>query len=168
MTVRDFEQYFNPTNSIKIMGNRGANGIDGTISTATGMAFNRKPTWLVIGDLAFYHDMNGLLLAKQNQFNLTIIVNNNDGGGIFSFLPQAEAPYFETMFGTPQHLAIDKVANLYDAEYFKINKIDELHKLCLQPWQGLRIIEIQDTRSHNLTIHQQRLQKVKERLAHEN
>lgn len=168
MTVRDFDQYFNPSHPIKVMANRGANGIDGTISTATGMAFNGQPTWLVIGDLAFYHDMNGLLLAKQSSVDLTIIVNNNDGGGIFSFLPQANAPYFEEMFGTPQHLAIDKIASLYDAEYLQLQNVVDLQKLVSQPWHGLRIIEIQTTRAKNIKVHQQRLQELKERLAHEN
>lgn len=168
MTVRNFDQFFNPQHQIKVMANRGANGIGGTISTATGIALNGQPTWLVIGDLAFYHDMNGLLLAKQNQVDLTIIVNNNDGGGIFSFLPQAQAPYFETMFGTPQHLAIDKVAQLYDAKYLKLQKVEELRQLVATPWNGLRIIEIQDSRANNVNVHQQRLQTLKERLAHEN
>lgn len=168
MTVRDFDQYFNPSHPITVMANRGANGIDGTISTAVGMGLNRNPTWLVIGDLAFYHDMNGLLLAKQTQVDLTIIVNNNDGGGIFSFLPQANAPYFEKMFGTPQHLAIDKVAQLYDAEYHKIQKITDLRQLVLKPWHGLRIVEIKTTRANNVVIHQQRLHELKERLTHEN
>ncbi|WP_429971688.1 2-succinyl-5-enolpyruvyl-6-hydroxy-3-cyclohexene-1-carboxylic-acid synthase [Fructilactobacillus sp. Tb1] len=168
MTVRDFDQYFNPKHSLKILGNRGANGIDGTISTATGMAINQKPTWLVIGDLAFYHDMNGLMLASQTHANLTIIVTNNDGGGIFSFLPQADKPYFEEMFGTPQHLAIDKVAALYDAEYVKLTSVAELHKIVMTPFSGLRILEITDTRDHNVTIHNQRLNEIKKSMTHEN
>lgn len=72
------------------MANRGVNGIDGIISTALGASMICDALVLVIGDLSFYHDLNGLLAAKLHELNITIVVVNNDGGGIFSFLPQYE------------------------------------------------------------------------------
>jgi 2-succinyl-5-enolpyruvyl-6-hydroxy-3-cyclohexene-1-carboxylate synthase len=103
MPIRDLDTFFfcNDKN-IRIMANRGANGIDGVVSTALGASTVPNPLILVIGDLSFYHDLNGLLAAKLHQLNITIILINNDGGGIFSFLPQAGLPrHFETLFGTP-------------------------------------------------------------------
>lgn len=167
MPVRDFEQYFQPHQVLSVAGNRGANGIDGTISTAVGMAMNEQPTWLAIGDLAFYHDMNGLMLARQTAVDLTIVVTNNNGGGIFSFLPQAAADqYFENLFGTPQNLAIDQVAQLYQAEYHLIEKPQDLVALTQQPWTGLRILELVTDRTSNTEVHANRLAKVKELVKH--
>lgn len=167
MTVRDFDQYFQPSQVVKVGGNRGANGIDGTISTAVGMAMNQQPTWLAMGDLAFYHDMNGLMLAQQTAVDLTIVVTNNNGGGIFSFLPQASAEtYFEAVFGTPQNIAVEQVARLYGAKYQLIERPEDLAALTNQTWHGLRILELVTDRRHNLSIHATRLTKVKELVAH--
>src|SRR5699024_9801513 len=89
MPIRDVDNLFIDCEA-EIFSNRGANGIDGITSTALGMAVHKKVT-LLIGDLAFYHDMNGLLMSKLNDINLNIVLLNNDGGGIFSYLPQKEA-----------------------------------------------------------------------------
>ena len=86
MPVRDVDNLLY-NSEVEVYANRGANGIDGVVSTAIGMAVHKKIT-LIIGDLAFYHDMNGLLMAKINNINLNIVLLNNDGGGIFSYLPQ--------------------------------------------------------------------------------
>ena len=86
MPVRDIDNLLY-NSEVEVYANRGANGIDGVVSTAIGMAVHKKIT-LIIGDLAFYHDMNGLLMAKINNINLNIVLLNNDGGGIFSYLPQ--------------------------------------------------------------------------------
>lgn len=83
MPIRDVDNLlFNC--EAEVYANRGANGIDGVISTALGMAVHQHVT-LLIGDLAFYHDMNGLLMAKLNDIHLNIVIINNNGGGIFSF-----------------------------------------------------------------------------------
>ncbi|MGZ3583099.1 MAG: 2-succinyl-5-enolpyruvyl-6-hydroxy-3-cyclohexene-1-carboxylic-acid synthase, partial [Ktedonobacterales bacterium] len=100
MPVRDCDTFFWPRrcSSMTVLGNRGANGIDGVTSTALGVSAvsGDTPTVLVIGDLSFYHDLNGLLAARLHQLNLTVVLVNNDGGGIFSFLPQAAYPeHFE-------------------------------------------------------------------------
>ena len=85
MPVRDIDNLLY-NSEVEVYANRGANGIDGVVSTAIGMVYTRKSP--IIGDLAFYHDMNGLLMAKINNINLNIVLLNNDGGGIFSYLPQ--------------------------------------------------------------------------------
>jgi 2-succinyl-5-enolpyruvyl-6-hydroxy-3-cyclohexene-1-carboxylate synthase len=91
MPVRDIDTFFQGgERAIRILGNRGASGIDGVVSTALGIAAARMgPTVLAIGDISLYHDANGLLAARQHRLDLTIVLLNNDGGGIFSFLPQA-------------------------------------------------------------------------------
>src|SRR5699024_2070956 len=86
MPIRDVDNLFIDCEA-EVYSNRGANGIDGVVSTAIGMAAHKRVT-LLIGDLAFYHDMNGLLMSKLNDINLNIVLLNNDGGGIFSYLPQ--------------------------------------------------------------------------------
>jgi len=107
MPIRDLDSFFlNNNKSIRVMANRGANGIDGTVSTALGAALNSPSLYLVLGDLTFFHDLNGLIAAKLYNININIILVNNNGGGIFSFLPQSEHPkHFELLFGTP--LGID-------------------------------------------------------------
>src|SRR5207244_1537028 len=92
MPVRDMDTFFwSSEQRIRVTGNRGANGVDGIVSSALGAsaaAGQHAPTVLVLGDLSFFHDLNGLLAARLHQLNLTIVLVNNDGGGIFSFLPQ--------------------------------------------------------------------------------
>ncbi|WP_316252496.1 2-succinyl-5-enolpyruvyl-6-hydroxy-3-cyclohexene-1-carboxylic-acid synthase [Bacillus aquiflavi] len=106
MPIRDLDTFFHFNNkSIRIMGNRGANGIDGIVSTALGAATVSEPLYLIVGDLTFFHDLNGLLAAKLYNINIKIILINNNGGGIFSFLPQSKhAANFEKLFGTPLNL----------------------------------------------------------------
>lgn len=124
MPVRDLETFFGSTGKrVRVLGNRGANGIDGVVSTALGAAAVAEgPLVLAIGDLAFYHDMNGLLAAKRYGIAATILLINNGGGGIFSFLPQAEHPeHFEELFGTPAGLDFRHAAVLYGARHIPVD-----------------------------------------------
>lgn len=153
MPVRDFENYFIAKSGQTIYCNRGANGIDGVVSSALGTAINHQENYLFIGDLALFHDMNGLMMAKRYQIPLNIVVVNNNGGGIFSFLPQAEAKeYFETLFGTPQDLDLAKIASLYDFDYFDgSNKADFVS--ALRNGSKQKIIEVKSDRQNNLHDH---------------
>jgi 2-succinyl-5-enolpyruvyl-6-hydroxy-3-cyclohexene-1-carboxylate synthase len=118
MPIRDLEWYVQPEAPLEVYANRGANGIDGVVSTAVGLALADKgrPTALLIGDVAFLHDSNGLLGAARRGIDLVVVVVDNDGGGIFSFLPQAaavDAERFERLYGTPHGLDLAALAAAY-------------------------------------------------------
>ena len=156
MPIRDVDQFGIPqTHSLNWWCNRGANGIDGVVSSALGMAaVSDRANYLVIGDLAFFHDMNGLMMAQRHQLALTIIVINNNGGGIFSFLPQAAAEsYFEPLFGTPQNLKVAAVAQLYEATYELVASTADLQGALQQSTTGLRLIEVRTDRNENVVAH---------------
>jgi 2-succinyl-5-enolpyruvyl-6-hydroxy-3-cyclohexene-1-carboxylate synthase len=117
MPIRDVERYAAPRSGLTVLANRGANGIDGIVSTAVGVAVgSTAPTALLIGDIAFLHDSNGLLRVAGRGIDLVCVVVDNDGGGIFSFLPQARAlptERFESLFGTPHGLDLVALASAY-------------------------------------------------------
>ncbi|AVQ32679.1 2-succinyl-5-enolpyruvyl-6-hydroxy-3-cyclohexene-1-carboxylic-acid synthase [Staphylococcus muscae] len=153
MPIRDVDNlYFD--NEARIYANRGANGIDGIVSTALGMAVHRSVT-LLIGDLALYHDMNGLLMSKLNDIQMNIILLNNNGGGIFSYLPQKQqAPeHFERLFGTPMHLDFEHVAVLYGFGYQQIMDLDTMSYTKL-PKMASHLMEIKTDREKNHEMHQ--------------
>lgn len=157
MPIRDVDTFFNATErDIVIFANRGANGIDGVVSTSLGMQATRKrPAWLLIGDLAFLHDVNGLIASRFHSFDLTIVIMNNDGGGIFSYLPQASTPkHFEELFGTPTGVTFDHIAAMYDAQYGAVHSMEqfemELQKEKVKP---IRIIEVFTNREQNVISH---------------
>ena len=110
-------------NSFQIFGNRGVNGIDGILSTVAGLAMQTKArTYLLVGDLTLFHDMNGLQLLKSYQLPVTIILLNNNAGGIFSFLSQRSltADDFDPLFATPLDLDFAQVAKTYELAYQKV------------------------------------------------
>jgi 2-succinyl-5-enolpyruvyl-6-hydroxy-3-cyclohexene-1-carboxylate synthase len=157
MPIRDLDTFFfSNDKEIRTFANRGANGIDGVVSTALGVSTVLENTVLVIGDLSFFHDMNGLMAAKLQQTNITILLINNDGGGIFSFLPQAsEKDYFETLFGTPHGLDFSHAVALYQGEYTKVSSWDELKEVFAKSLEipGLKVIEVPTTRETNVLKH---------------
>ena len=159
MPVRDLDTFGEgDARIIRVMANRGANGIDGVISTALGAAAaaNSGPMVLAIGDIAFYHDMNGLLAAKAHGIDATIVVINNDGGGIFSFLPQASADrHFEKLFGTPHGLDFSHSAELYGAKYNLANDSESLRSAITAgiEGKGLHVVEIRTERTRNVALH---------------
>jgi 2-succinyl-5-enolpyruvyl-6-hydroxy-3-cyclohexene-1-carboxylate synthase len=162
MPVRDLDTFFwSSKQYIRIMGNRGANGIDGVISSALGasaVAGHHEPVVLVLGDLSFFHDLNGLLAAHLHRLNLTIILINNDGGGIFSFLPQAAYPeHFEQLFGTPTGLEFRLVVEMYGGRYQRAENWESFRKAVNQGIHssGLDVIEILAERTSNVKMHRQ-------------
>ncbi|MBO1005976.1 2-succinyl-5-enolpyruvyl-6-hydroxy-3-cyclohexene-1-carboxylic-acid synthase [Pseudogracilibacillus auburnensis] len=159
MPIRDMDTFFHVTEkNIRIMANRGANGIDGVVSTALGASIYERPLFLVIGDLSFFHDLNGLLAAKMHKLNINIIVINNDGGGIFSFLPQANEPtYFDLLFGTPTGLNFEHAVKMYHGQYTKVLAWEDFHVAMMEAvsHEGLNVIEVPTDRAKNLTSHRQ-------------
>ena len=156
MTIRDFDYFwFSGESKAVLYGNRGVNGIDGTISTALGLAANGRPTYLVTGDLSLFHDLNGLAVAKTHNLNLTIILHNNDGGGIFEYLPQKGTKHFDYLFSTSQGLDYSGAAKLYGCDYTKISKSDELSSVLEKVGQesGVHIIEIPTNREYSRELH---------------
>ncbi|WP_459524538.1 2-succinyl-5-enolpyruvyl-6-hydroxy-3-cyclohexene-1-carboxylic-acid synthase [Leuconostoc lactis] len=155
MAIRDMDDVFTGQTTQRIYANRGANGIDGVVSTAMGMSSTtNQRSILLTGDLTLFHDMNGLMMARQYQLPIDIIVVNNDGGAIFSFLPQAAEPdYFELLFGTPLGLEIEKIAALYDIPFVTLAAPDDLASVLGQPVKGPRMIAYTSDRQTNVAAH---------------
>ncbi|MBY0146484.1 2-succinyl-5-enolpyruvyl-6-hydroxy-3-cyclohexene-1-carboxylic-acid synthase [Neobacillus niacini] len=157
MPIRDLDSFFlNNQKSIKVMANRGANGIDGTVSTALGAAIYTEPLYLVLGDLTFFHDLNGMVASKLYGIDIRIIVVNNNGGGIFSFLPQAQHPKnFELLFGTPLNLEFEHSVTMFNGNYTKVKDWEHFNELMNQSSyaKGLNVYEVVTNRDSNLTQH---------------
>lgn len=149
MPVRDIEYVSPPaTRAIRPWCNRGANGIDGTLSTALGVAHGNRPAVLFTGDLALLHDTNGFLLRPKFRGSLTIVVINNRGGGIFEHLPVAKfEPPFEEFFATPQEADFGKLAAAYGVGHTLIRDWPHLvAEVATLPAAGIRILEIRTDR----------------------
>ncbi len=147
-SIREVERFWRP-NSRELVPffNRGANGIDGILSTALG-ATSGQAGILLTGDLALLHDTNGFLLRPTHQGHLTIVLINNQGGGIFETLPIAQFdPPFEEFFATPQDLDFQRLCATYQAEYEQIYTWDQLRRrLNPLPQAGIRVLELKTDR----------------------
>ncbi len=132
MPIRDVDTFWPPAGpDQRFLANRGASGIDGLVSTGLGAlaAAPEVPTVLLLGDLSLYHDMNGLWAIRRHGLRPVIVVLDNNGGGIFNFLAQAEhSDVFEELFGTPLDLCMEDVARLYGLDYCSVGEPAEL------PW----------------------------------
>ncbi len=152
MAIRDVE-YFWPVSdrSVQMYFNRGANGIDGTLSTALGVAHGNRPSLLLTGDLAFLHDSNGLLLRGEFTGSLTIVLINNNGGGIFEHLPVAQFnPPFEEFFATPQSVDFAKLCVAHQIDHVAVRDLAHLSELVSElPSQGIRVLEITTDRKRD-------------------
>ncbi|NQV50115.1 MAG: 2-succinyl-5-enolpyruvyl-6-hydroxy-3-cyclohexene-1-carboxylic-acid synthase [Candidatus Marinimicrobia bacterium] len=159
MPIREMEM-FGMAGKIRgpVFANRGASGIDGLLATAAGyQSGSASPLTLLIGDLAFLHDLNSLGLIKQSAHPIIVVLINNEGGGIFNFLPiTAEIDIFEPFFGTPHDLSFEKAAELFSLNYFQPNTMSELNQNYLQAQNNSEstIIEIRTDRSENYALHQ--------------
>lgn len=145
MPVRDVEFFWEKGNSrIQLYFNRGANGIDGLVSTALGVAHENRPSVLLVGDLSLLHDCNGLLIKNYFKGSLTIVLINNGGGRIFENLPAAQfGEVFENYIVTPQEVDFKKFADNYGVDYYCPKTWDAFRNLVSElPDAGIRIIEI--------------------------
>jgi len=139
--IRDLESFASSRTGVETFANRGLAGIDGNISTALGIATARQSATAIIGDLAFLHDLTGLV--GNTSANLRIIAINNDGGGIFSTLPQANVAGFETVFGTPHGLDLEKIATGLGISAKTISSIAELKSELAKPISGVSVLVCQ-------------------------
>jgi 2-succinyl-5-enolpyruvyl-6-hydroxy-3-cyclohexene-1-carboxylate synthase len=160
MPVRDVEWYASPRADIEVMANRGANGIDGTVSTVLGAAAGSggRPTVGLLGDLAFLHDGGGLLGAAGRGLDAVIVVVDNNGGGIFSFLPQAAslpAPLVERLFGTPHGLDLVALAAVHGLTALEVDAAAHLAPALSSGLEagGVTVIVVRTDRAANVTVH---------------
>jgi 2-succinyl-5-enolpyruvyl-6-hydroxy-3-cyclohexene-1-carboxylate synthase len=155
MPIRDVEWYGAPRSALTVHANRGVNGIDGVVSTAVGVAIaTNEPTALLIGDIALLHDTNGMLNLNLRNLDLRIFVVDNNGGGIFSFLPQKttlDETRFEMVFGTPHQVDIEALAKAHNVSAQTIESLDDLAMAVAQ--RGLRLTRIVTNREENVKVH---------------
>lgn len=173
MPVRDLDALGFPRDvPLRVLGNRGASGIDGLVSTALGAAARSGgSTVALLGDLSLYHDMNGLLAAKTHDLDVTFVVVNNDGGGIFHMLPIREyEPPFTELFATPHGLDFGHAAGLYGLDHRCVEDRTELVELLSGPdpehgSAGSRILEVPSDREENRRRHEELEKAVREAVA---
>jgi 2-succinyl-5-enolpyruvyl-6-hydroxy-3-cyclohexene-1-carboxylate synthase len=156
MPIRDVEWFAAPRTGLRVHANRGANGIDGVVSTAVGIALaTRQPTTLLIGDIALLHDVNGLIGLVSREIDLRIVVIDNNGGGIFSFLPQAqtlELTKFEKIFGTPHGVNLKMVAQAHQINTYEVANMSDFAEVLSQrgPW----LARVVTDRQENVKVHE--------------
>jgi 2-succinyl-5-enolpyruvyl-6-hydroxy-3-cyclohexene-1-carboxylate synthase len=155
--VRDVDLVADPRSDVTVHANRGVAGIDGNVSTAAGMALaGNGPAYALVGDLTLLHDLNGLLIGPpERRPDLTLIVHNDDGGGIFTLLEQGAAEYknsFERVFGTPHGADIESLCRGYHVEYASATNSAEL-RAALKPGRGLKVVEVRSDRALLRDLH---------------
>ncbi len=168
MPVRDLDAWLPSTDrAITVRSNRGANGIDGVVSTALGSAAVAEgPVAAVVGDIAFLHDLNALVAARLHDLSATILLVNNDGGGIFSFLPQARPgvpvegsglpEHYEELFGTPHGIDVGPAVEALGGEHRVLEPGDlapAIRESIGRP--GIQVLELRTDRARNLELHRE-------------
>lgn len=136
--IRDIEGFVTPRRGVTTYANRGLAGIDGNISSALGIASGHAKTFAVLGDLAFLHDVTGLIDLED--INCKFIVINNDGGGIFSTLSQRGIEGFEKVFGTPHGLDPEVIAKSFGIPSTTITSLAELKRELSAPIKGVSVV----------------------------
>jgi 2-succinyl-5-enolpyruvyl-6-hydroxy-3-cyclohexene-1-carboxylate synthase len=167
MPVRDLDTYAATDGApVPVAANRGASGIDGTVATASGFARGLdRPVTLLIGDLALLHDLNSLAMLRD--VHVVVVVLNNDGGGIFSFLPVArQREFFEPYFGTPQGVGFEPAAKMFGLGYERPGTtgefVESYRAACSRGYSTL--IEVKTDREENVALHRELLQGISSRL----
>jgi len=166
MPVRDADTWLPSTGrAVTVRSNRGANGIDGVVSTALGAAAaSGGPVAAVVGDLAFLHDLNALVAARLHHVSATIVLVNNDGGGIFSFLPQARPgvpvpgsglpEHYEELFGTPHGIDVGPAVAALGGDHRVVGhrELDDAIRASVGR-RGVTVLELRTDRGRNLELH---------------
>ena len=177
MPIRDLDLVMRPREGLRFVANRGASGIDGFVSTALGVALSSQgdgpggadrtgsgPTVALTGDLSLLHDANGFLLSPSaDHLDVTFVVVDNDGGGIFSFLPQAGFPgSFERVFGTPHGRDLARLAALHDLTYVEVSRAEDLTPAvdAAIAAGGIQIVHVRTDRASNVALHRRMTEAV--------
>ncbi len=177
MPVRDLDAWLpSGPRATRPHSNRGANGIDGVVSTALGAAAaDLGPVTLVVGDVSFLHDLNALVAARLHGLSATIVLIENDGGGIFSFLPQAttDAPevglpdHYEELFGTPHGIEVGPIVTALGGEYLSVGPAELREALSASfMGPGVRVLGFRTDRARNVELHRAAAAAVEKALAH--
>lgn len=157
MPVRDVETFWPapPAPGPAALANRGANGIDGTLATGYGVAAaDDRPAYVLLGDVAFAHDAGALLTGRRLRGDLTIVVVDNDGGGIFDFLPvSTQRDHYEEHVLTPTGLDVAAAAALYGARYVAADDLAGLRAALAEPPRGTTIVHVRTDRAANVALH---------------
>ena len=157
LPIRYFDHFYEKKHThTKLMCNRGANGIDGIVSTALGVACtSHEKTLLVIGDLSFYHDLTGLLISKTHDIDLIIVLFNNEGGGIFEFLPQAREKHYEYIFELSHGIDFKSIIRGFGHNHVYINSYEDFDKEMTKSMnsKGLNVLEIKIDKKESKRIH---------------
>ena len=155
MPVRDLDAYMRPREHLRVLANRGASGIDGFASTALGVSAADVATTALCGDLTVLHDIGSLIWSARRAYNCVFVVPNNDGGAIFSFLPQRELPEFEELFATPHGLDLGAIFRAAGAEHARVEHAAELVPVIQRARGagGVHIVEVPIDRARNVELH---------------
>jgi 2-succinyl-5-enolpyruvyl-6-hydroxy-3-cyclohexene-1-carboxylate synthase len=175
MPIRDLDMYAFTINHqpstihcLRIGANRGTSGIEGAIAAATGFAVGlQAPVTAIVGDLSSLHDLNSFALLQRNTQAVIVVIINNDGGGIFSFLPISKSTeIFDPYFGTPHGLEFSQAAGMFKLDYYHPQTADELRRDYQQALANHRsaVIEVTTDRSENLQVHQALDQAIQQQL----
>jgi 2-succinyl-5-enolpyruvyl-6-hydroxy-3-cyclohexene-1-carboxylate synthase len=171
MPVRDVEWYAAPRDGLVVHANRGANGIDGVVATGVGVALGSgAPTAVLVGDVAFLHDASALAAVTRRGVDLTVVVVDNDGGGIFSFLPQAgalDADRFELLFGTPHGTDLAALAAAHGASVRRLDRQAEVGPAVAGALAlgGVHVLLVATDRGKNVAVHDEIHAVVADRLS---
>jgi 2-succinyl-5-enolpyruvyl-6-hydroxy-3-cyclohexene-1-carboxylate synthase len=154
MPIRDIEWFASTGDGLLVYANRGANGIDGVVATAIGVASELGSVTVYLGDVAMVHDASSLAMLAQRGLDVRVVVADNDGGAIFSYLPQAttvEHDTFETLFGTPHRTDLGALAGAFGLRVERPASLDELRTALRIP--GPSVIVVRTDRAANHSVH---------------